>query len=127
MSTQLHDDEKITHVVDCVTDIDDYPAVEKCETNDSNDLKTDQKIVLVTGGAGKNCPSDKLILLTKRIMNHSLFPTSLDMCLHYATSFAIRVLQFLLLVYRILCHQYHDTEVFFLIKKTCLLRFLRNL
>ena len=127
MSTSLHDDEKITHVVDCVTDIDDYPAVEKCETSDSNDLKTDQKIVLVTGGAGKNCLTDKFIVLIRIIMNRSLFPTSLDMCLHYTTSFATGVLQFLLLVYRTTCHQYHDTEVFFLIKETCLRRFLRNL
>lgn len=54
MSNPHHDDEKLTHVVDCVTDIDDYPPIEKCETNDSNELKSDQKIVLVTGGAGKN-------------------------------------------------------------------------
>ena len=54
MSNPHHDEEKLTHVVDCVTDIDDYPPIEKCETNDSNELKSDQKIVLVTGGAGNN-------------------------------------------------------------------------
>ena len=54
MSTPFEEEEKLTHVVDCVTDIDDYPPVEKCETNDSNELKSDQKIVLVTGGAGKD-------------------------------------------------------------------------
>ena len=52
MSAPPHDDEKLTHVVDCVTDIDDYPPVEKSETNDSNEVQSDQKIVLVTGGAG---------------------------------------------------------------------------
>ena len=45
--------EKLNEVIDCVTDIDDYPAVEKSETNDSNDTKSSPKVVLVTGGAGK--------------------------------------------------------------------------
>ena len=71
MSTPLDDDEKITHVVDCVTDIDDYPAVEKCETNDSNDFKTDQKIVLVTGGAGMNCLPGSIDCIIRE--NYELF------------------------------------------------------
>ena len=45
-------EEKMSAVIDCVADIDDYPVVEKSETLDSDGGPT-QKVVLVTGGAGK--------------------------------------------------------------------------
>ena len=40
--------EKLTHVIDCVTDLHEYQA----ETEEEEEKST-QKIVLVTGGAGK--------------------------------------------------------------------------
>lgn len=39
--------EKLTHVIDCVTDLHEYHV----ETDDEEEKST-QKIVLVTGGAG---------------------------------------------------------------------------
>ena len=59
--------EKLREIIDCVTDIDDYPAVEKSETNDSDETKSNPKVVLVTGGAGKlfimRCLNVALLLL----------------------------------------------------------------
>lgn len=57
--------EKLTQVIDCVTDIHEYQV----ETNEE-DEKSTQKIVLVTGGAGKIAFSDinsRLIVASRSV------------------------------------------------------------
>jgi hypothetical protein len=46
--------EKLTHVIDCVTDLHEY----QIETHEEEEKST-QKIVLVTGGAGKRDVADR--------------------------------------------------------------------
>jgi hypothetical protein len=45
--------EKLTHVIDCVTDLHEYQV----DTHEEEEKST-QKIVLVTGGAGKRDVAD---------------------------------------------------------------------
>lgn len=70
--------DKLTQVIDCVTDIDDYPSIEKSETNDSEENASTQKIVLVTGGAGNSmvayiiyfCYADNFLYLAVAFINY---------------------------------------------------------